>query len=102
MHGLYTEMSLIVRAKRVLISMQKEGDFLMQKMKMVSAANMTIEDGYKEFKRYCEVRNYSKYTVKHYDNTVHNFELFRPIDNDIGILNQELIEEYTAYLLKKA
>lgn len=29
-----------------------------------------------EFKRYCETRNYSSFTIKHYDNTIHVFELF--------------------------
>lgn len=63
--------------------------------------SLKIKEGYDEFKRYCEVRNYSKYTIKHYDNTIHAFELFCSLENDIATLNQTLIEEYTAYLLKK-
>lgn len=75
--------------------------FLMKKMKMDCTANVNIKGGYDEFKRYCETRNYSKYTIKHYDNTIHAFELFYPIENDITAINQELIEAYTSHLLKK-
>ena len=70
-------------------------------MKLESTSEMTIREGYKEFKRICESRNYSKYTIAHYDNTIHNFELFHSIDNNIDTLNEGLIENYTSYLLKK-
>ena len=73
----------------------------MKKMKMESTNVMTIREGYKEFKRFCESRNYSKYTIAHYDNTIHNFELFHNIDNKTDTLNQGLVEDYASYLLRK-
>jgi integrase/recombinase XerD len=73
----------------------------MKRMKMEITSIETIKEGYEEFKRYCEIRNYSKYTIKHYDNTIHNFELFHSLDNKVETLNQKLVEDYTSYLLRK-
>lgn len=73
----------------------------MKKMKLEINNVMTIREGYKEFKRFCESRNYSKYTIAHYDNTIHNFELFHSIDNKADTLNQQLIQDYASYLIKK-
>ena len=72
----------------------------MKKMKM-DATTWTIKKGYDEYKRYCEASNYSKYTIKHYDNTIHAFELFHSLENNIDTINQRLIEDYISYLLKK-
>jgi integrase/recombinase XerD len=73
----------------------------MKKMKMEISPVGTIKQGYEEFKRHCEVRNYSKYTIKHYDNTIHNFELFHSLDNSMSTINLTLIEDYTSHLLGK-
>lgn len=78
-----------------------KGGFFMRKMKLETSLKVTIKDGYDEFKRYCEARNYSKYTIKHYDNTIHVFELFYPLDNQIDTIDEELIEEFTRHLQKK-
>ena len=61
----------------------------------------TVRAGYEEFKRHCETRNYSSFTVKHYDNTIHVFDLFYPLDNPIEDVTKELVEEFARYLLKK-
>ncbi|HVI39577.1 MAG TPA: tyrosine-type recombinase/integrase [Anaerovoracaceae bacterium] len=73
----------------------------MKKIKLEMSLTVTIQDGYDEFRRYCVTRNYSKYTVKHYDNTIHVFELFYPLDNKIDTIDEELIGKFTRYLLKK-
>ena len=73
----------------------------MKKMKLEKGITATIKDGYDELKRCREARNYSKYTIKHYDNTIHVFELFYPLDNQIDTIDEELIQEFTRYLLKK-
>lgn len=73
----------------------------MSKIKLDSYSVKTIQECYNEFKRYCITRNYSQYTLKHYDNTIHIFELFHPLDEDIGSVSEELIEEFMVYLLKK-
>jgi len=43
----------------------------------------------------------SKYTIKHYDNTIHVFELFYPLSNQIDTIDEELIGKFTRYLSKK-
>ncbi len=73
----------------------------MSKIKLERNSERTINEGYEEFKRHCQMRNYSVYTIKHYDNTIHVFELFHPLNNSIRTLNQKLIEDYTLHLLKK-
>ncbi|MDD3200224.1 MAG: phage integrase SAM-like domain-containing protein, partial [Eubacteriales bacterium] len=73
----------------------------MKKMKLEISKTVTIKDGYDEFRRFCETRNYSQYTLKHYDNTIHVFELYYPLNNKIDTINEELIEKYTSYLQKK-
>ena len=37
--------------------------FFMKRMKMEITSIETIGEGYEEFKRYCEIRKYSKYTI---------------------------------------
>jgi len=75
--------------------------FFMKKMMMAMRQTETIKAGYEEFRRYCETRNYSSFTIKHYDNTIHVFELFYPLDNRMDSIDIDLIEEYSRHLVKK-
>lgn len=73
----------------------------MPKINLKGSDVESIQEGYDVFKRYCLTRNYSQYTIKHYDNTIHVFELFYTLDNDIGSITQELIEDFMFYLMQK-
>lgn len=73
----------------------------MQKIKMENKKERTIKEGYTEFQKYCQVRNYSNYTIKHYDNTIHSLELFYSLDNDISTITEELVNDYIMFLLDK-
>ena len=68
---------------------------------MGSKKERTIKEGYTEFQKYCQVRNYSKHTIKHYDNMLHSFELFYSLDSDISTITEELVNDYMMFLLDK-
>lgn len=63
--------------------------------------NMSIEDGCTAFLNQCKARNYSKYTIKYYENTIHNFSLFYDISNSLKTISKRKINEYGAYLRSK-
>jgi len=44
---------------------------------------------------------FSVHTIKHYDNTIHSFELFNSLDNDISTITEELVNDYMMFLLGK-
>ncbi len=46
----------------------------------------------------CKVRNYSKYTIKYYENIIHNFELFY---NDIAEVTEFIVNKYLLFLKNK-
>lgn len=73
----------------------------MKKIELDKSINLTINDGYAEFKKHCQLRNYSPYTILHYGNTIHVFELFYSSSNAIETIDQKLIEDYISYLFTR-
>lgn len=70
----------------------------MQKIRMKQKKGMTIGQGVEEFIRKCKVKNYSKYTIKYYDNNIHVFSLFCSLDNEIEVITEDLVNQYILYL----
>ena len=73
----------------------------MGKITLKSGVNKTIKDGFTEYINSCLARNYSKYTIKYYENSMHNFGLFVDLDEQINIINQNLLDKYVIYLSQK-
>lgn len=73
----------------------------MKKISMKMATDITIEDGGNQFLRWCKLNNYSPYTVNFYEQSLHNFSLFCDLNQPIGVLDSNLMEEYTLYLQQR-
>ncbi len=73
----------------------------MPKIKMCDSDNKSIKDGCEEFLLMCKVRNYSKYTIKYYQNVIHNFELFYPLDSGIEEVTELIVNKYLLFLNNK-
>ncbi|HWQ76669.1 MAG TPA: tyrosine-type recombinase/integrase [Syntrophomonas sp.] len=63
--------------------------------------DITIRKGCDEFIRRCQVKNYSKYTIKYYHNNIHCFGLFVDLDSPITVVDEDLINQYTLYLQER-
>ena len=74
----------------------------MVKMEMRTAVNLTIKEGFQKFLRWCKLNNYAPDTVRFYERSIYNFSLFHSLDSPISDLDEDLIEEYTLYLLRKS
>jgi len=73
----------------------------MAKISMKKCDKLTIEQGFTQFIRYCTVKNYSQATIKYYQNVLHNFELYCPLDLEINKVDKELLDKYMLHLRKK-
>ncbi|WP_051280131.1 tyrosine-type recombinase/integrase [Anaerovorax odorimutans] len=73
----------------------------MPKIKMCNGNSRSIKEGFEEFLLMCKVRNYSKYTIKYYENVIHNFELFYNLDNDIAEVTEFIVNKYLLFLKNK-
>jgi integrase/recombinase XerD len=60
--------------------------------------DITIRQGYEEFKRRCKVKNYSPYTLKYYENNINVFGLFCDLDSPIAVIDEDLINQYVLHL----
>jgi len=61
-------------------------------------SNKTIEEGYKEFNRYCRVRNLANETHRFYEESLYTFSKFLPLDTKISDINKDTIDDYILYL----
>lgn len=73
----------------------------MSKIQLKQVKSISIEDGFNQFIKYCKVKNYSQYTIQYYKNTIHTFGLFNSLDNDIGSIDENLIDDWLIYLNEK-
>ncbi|WP_242863215.1 tyrosine-type recombinase/integrase [Caloranaerobacter ferrireducens] len=58
----------------------------------------TLEEGFKEFYRYCRVKNLSEATLDYYEECYRVFTEFFPSDNRIEVISQKVIYDYIIYL----
>jgi len=70
-------------------------------MSMQPNINKTIEEVNKEFILNCEIRNFSKYTINHYNNQMHVFSLYCNFNQNITVLTKQLFDEYILYCKNK-
>lgn len=73
----------------------------MSKIKMNVCVGKTINQGCQEFLLRCKARNYSKFTIKYYENTIHNFGLFYDLDAEVETVDMSLITTYVVHLSEK-
>ena len=62
--------------------------------------DITIEQGFERFLRWCRLKGYAEYTIEFYDEIRMNFARFKNLDESIEDLNKELFEEYILFLQK--
>lgn len=70
----------------------------MEKIGMKMKNNITIKEGFEEFIRRCEVKNYSAYTTRYYNTVIMVFALFCSMDSPIKVINEDLINQYVLHL----
>ncbi len=70
----------------------------MKKIKMTLADDITIDEGFNLYLNQCRARNYSEYTIKFYQNNIHNFSMFMDLQNKLSNVNRKLTMEYVSYL----
>ncbi len=54
----------------------------------------TLEEGFREFYKYCRVENLSEATLDYYEESYRVFTEFFPSDNRIEAISQEVIYDY--------
>ena len=69
-------------------------------IKMIQS-DISIEQGFERFFRWCRLKGFSDYSIEFYDEIRMNFALFQNLDAPIDSINKELFEEYTLFLQKK-
>ena len=62
--------------------------------------DITIEQGFERFLRWCRLKGFSEYTIEFYDEIRMNFARFKTLDEPIEDINRELFEEYLLFLQK--
>jgi integrase/recombinase XerD len=62
--------------------------------------NKTIHEGFKEFYRFCRVKNLSQSTLEYYEVVLNDFSKFLPLDNQISDITSTMIEDYILFLRK--
>lgn len=71
----------------------------MKKMNLnKSYSRKTIEEGYKEFNRFCRVKNLANDTYRYYQECIDTFGSFKPLDSEISSINKNTIDDYILYL----
>ena len=69
-------------------------------IKLNVGKDITIEQGFERFLRWCRLKGFSEYTIEFYDEIRMNFARFKNLDEPIEDLNKELFEEYILFLQK--
>lgn len=62
--------------------------------------DITIEQGFERFLRWCRLKGFSEYTIEFYDEIRMNLARFKNLDEPIEDLNRELFEDYILFLQK--
>ncbi len=62
---------------------------------------ISIEQGFERFFRWCRLKGFSEYTIEFYDEIRMNFAKFKNLDAPIEEINKELLEEYILFLQEK-
>lgn len=65
-----------------------------------SISSKSINEGFKEFYRYCRIKNLATATLDFYENTIYTFSNFLALDNPISIIDSGTIDEYILYCRK--
>ena len=73
----------------------------MSKNITMTQKEISIEQGFERFFRWCRLKGFSEYTIEFYDEIRMNFALFQNLDVPIEEINKELLEEYILLLQKK-
>lgn len=63
-----------------------------------STTTKSIDDGFKEFYRFCRVKNLADQTLDYYEVVIDNFGKFLPLNNQISSITSKTIEEYILHL----
>ncbi|ABR49003.1 phage integrase family protein [Alkaliphilus metalliredigens QYMF] len=58
----------------------------------------TIQEGFKEFYRFCRVKNLSEPTLTYYQETLDTFQNFYPLSNQISTINKTITDDYVLFL----
>ena len=67
-------------------------------IKMKTSDDITIEQGFERFLRWCRLKGFSEYTIEFYDESRMNFARFKNLDDPIGDIKKELLEDYILFL----
>ncbi|WP_026893794.1 tyrosine-type recombinase/integrase [Clostridiisalibacter paucivorans] len=65
-------------------------------------SDKSFKEGFKDFIRYCKVRNLSSSTLRYYNTTVDKFTEFFNEDNPINIITEGTIHDYILYLREES
>lgn len=63
-----------------------------------NTSNKTIEQGFKDFYRYCMVKNLSDRTLDYYQMCIDSFAEYMPLDNRICDIKQSTVEDYILFI----
>ena len=66
----------------------------MSKIITMARKEMSIEQGFERFFRWCRLKGFSEYSIEFYDEIRVNFAHFQNLDVPIETTHKELIEEY--------
>lgn len=67
-------------------------------IKMKASDDITIEQGFDRFLRWCRLKGFSEYTIEFYDEIRMNFARFKNLEEPILDIDKELFEEYILFL----
>lgn len=73
----------------------------MKKIIMNQSENLSVKEGCKVFLNHCKARNYSPYTIRYYENIVHNFSLFYDLQSSLNSISKHILNGYCMYLEEK-
>ena len=69
-------------------------------IKMKNNCEISIEEGFNKFFRWCKLKGFSDYTLEFYDESRMNFARFKNLEDPITDINRELLEDYILFLQK--
>lgn len=75
------------------------GGIKFKRIKMqITNSDKTIEQGFKEFYRYCRIKNLASATLEYYETTIDAFGKFMSLDNQISNITSATIDDYILHL----